>query len=62
MLKIDNKIYYTLRFAAAMCFIGHGSFGIIGKQIWCSYFAVFGIGASMAYKLMPALVPVDITT
>lgn len=60
MLSADKKIYYTLRFAAAMCFIGHGSFGIITKQIWCNYFAVFGIGHDMAYHLMPLLGTVDI--
>jgi hypothetical protein len=49
----QQKIYYTLRFAMAMCFIGHGAFGIITKPIWCNYFAVFGIGKVMAYQLMP---------
>ncbi len=60
MLQNDRKIYYTLRFAAAMCFIGHGTFGIITKQIWCNYFAVFGIGHDLAYTLMPWLGSVDI--
>ncbi|MFI5138365.1 MAG: hypothetical protein ACHQIM_11125 [Sphingobacteriales bacterium] len=53
MLQYDRKIYYTLRFAAAMCFIGHGAFGIITKEIWCNYFGVFGIGRHMAYTVMP---------
>ncbi len=58
----DSKryIYYTLRFAVAMCFIGHGAFGIITKPIWCNYFAVFGIGHNMAYTLMPILGVIDI--
>lgn len=60
MIQNETKIYYTLRIAAAMCFIGHGSFGIIGKEIWCNYFAVFGIGHDMAFKLMPWLGSVDI--
>ncbi|MDB5136441.1 MAG: DoxX family rane protein [Mucilaginibacter sp.] len=60
MLHINNKIHYTLRFASAMCFIGHGTFGIITKQIWCNYFAVFGIGHDTAYQLMPFLGTVDI--
>jgi hypothetical protein len=55
-----QKMYYTLRVAAAMCFIGHGAFGIITKPIWCNYFAVFGIGHDMAYHLMPILGTVDI--
>lgn len=59
-MKTEQKIYYTLRLAAAMCFIGHGTFGIITKAIWCNYFAVFGIGHDMAYQLMPILGTVDI--
>ena len=43
-----------------MCFIGHGSFGIITKPIWCNYFALFGIGKTMAYHLMPILGSLDI--
>lgn len=43
-----------------MCFIGHGSFGIITKPIWCNYFAVFGIGQATAYQLMPFVGIVDI--
>ena len=53
-------MYYTLRIASAMCFIGHGAFGIITKPIWCNYFAVFGIGQSLAYKLMPLVGSFDI--
>lgn len=51
-LTQEKKIYYILRTAVAMCFIGHGAFGIITKQIWCNYFAVFGIGQEMAYHIM----------
>lgn len=43
-----------------MCFIGHGIFGIITKQIWCNYFGVFGIGQDLAYRLMPVVGIVDI--
>ncbi len=55
-----NKIYYTLRIASAMCFIGHGAFGIITKEIWTHYFAVFGIGHDAAYTLMPFVGTIDI--
>src|ERR1700734_2260297 len=64
MMKIDSgagmqtpaqNIHYTLRIAAAMCFIGYGAFGIITKPIWCNYFAVFGIGHDLAYRLMPVV-------
>lgn len=60
MLQANNKIHYTLRFASAMCFIGHGSFGIIKKAVWLNYFAVFGIGHDIGYQLMPWLGVIDI--
>lgn len=56
----EQKLYYTLRTAAAMCFIGHGAFGIITKPIWCNYFAVFGIGRELAFQLMPVVGSADI--
>lgn len=59
-MTLYKKIHFTLRIAAAMCFIGHGAFGIITKPVWCNYFAVFGIGHDMAYRLMPVLGSVDI--
>ena len=59
-ITAEQKIYYTLRVATAMCFIGHGMFGIITKPIWCNYFAVFGITENLAYQLMPPLGFLDI--
>jgi len=59
-LNNNQKIHYTLRVAAAMCFIGHGAFGIITKAIWCNYFALFGIDKVHAYQLMPVLGTIDI--
>ena len=59
-LNNNQKIHYTLRIAAAMCFIGHGAFGIITKAVWCNYFALFGIDKVHAYQLMPILGTVDI--
>jgi len=53
-------LYYIFRIASAMCFIGHGAFGIITKPIWCNYFGVFGIGKELAYQLMPIVGTVDI--
>jgi hypothetical protein len=55
-----QKIYYTLRIAIIMCFIGHGAFGIITKPIWCNYFAVAGIDHDLAYRLMPVVGSFDI--
>jgi hypothetical protein len=62
MLRLNQtkNIYYTLRIACAMCFIGHGAFGIITKPIWCNYFSVFAIGQDTAYALMPYVGAIDI--
>lgn len=60
ILSPEQKTHFTLRTAVAMCFIGHGAFGIITKPIWCNYFAVFGIGHDLAYRLMPLVGGVDI--
>jgi uncharacterized membrane protein YphA (DoxX/SURF4 family) len=59
-LAVEQKIYYVLRVAVAMCFIGHGAFGVITKPIWVNYFNVFGIGHDTAYTLMPYLGLFDI--
>ena len=57
---VEQKMYYTLRVAIALCFIGHGAFGIITKAVWCNYFGVVGIGEQLAYRLMPPLGVFDI--
>ncbi|MBN8584680.1 MAG: hypothetical protein J0M37_06240 [Ignavibacteria bacterium] len=59
-LRTEVQLFQVFRIAIAMCFIGHGAFGIITKQIWCNYFAVFGIDQVIAYKLMPVVGTFDI--
>jgi len=59
-LSLESKLYFIFRIAIAMCFIGHGAFGIITKQVWCNYFGVFGIGPDMACDLMPVVGSMDI--
>jgi hypothetical protein len=57
----DNKpVYWSLRVAAAACFIGHGAFGVITKAAWVPYFGVVGIPEAWAWKLMPIVGTVDI--
>lgn len=58
--KQSIGVYTILRISCAMCFIGHGTFGIITKAIWCNYFAVFGIGKETSYTLMPYIGVIDI--
>jgi hypothetical protein len=57
---LDQKVHYTLRIAIAMCFIGHGAFGIITKPVWCNYFAVFGMSSGLSYQIMPVVGCFDI--
>lgn len=52
-LKQQQIIHYTLSVAVAMCFIGHGIFGVITKAVWCNYFAVFGFSQQFSYQAMP---------
>ena len=52
--------YWALRFGTAACFIGHGAFGLITKSAWLPYFAVVGIPARWAWKLMPLVGAVDV--
>jgi len=50
----------VLQAAAALCFVGHGAFGVITKAAWVPYFGVVGIGRETAYALMPVVGLVDI--
>jgi hypothetical protein len=59
-MSADRRVFEVLRIAAAMCFIGHGAFGLIGKAGWVVYFGVAGIGPGWAYSLMPIVGFVDI--
>ena len=51
---------WIFRIGVAGCFIGHGAFGIIGKEAWLPYFAVAHIPESWAWTLMPVVGGVDI--
>ena len=55
-----DTAYWLLRFGAALCFIGHGAFGFITKAAWIPYFAVVGVPATWAWKLMPLIGAVDV--
>ena len=43
----------SLRIALALCFIGHGAFGVMTKAAWVPYFGAVGIPVSWAWRLMP---------
>ena len=56
----ESRIWWLLRMGIAWEFIGHGAFGIITKEGWLPYFAVWGIPESVAWKLMPVVGTIDI--
>ena len=58
--QYSPAIHWILRIAAAMCFIGHGAFGIITKPAWVPFFNALGIGETMAFRLMPIIGTNDI--
>jgi uncharacterized membrane protein YphA (DoxX/SURF4 family) len=58
---IEWKLQWILRVAVALEFVGHGLFGVIGKEAWLAYYDVFGISADHGRILMPITGGVDIT-
>ncbi len=53
-------IHWILRIAVAAEFIGHGAFGILGKEAWLAYYDIFGISAAAGRDLMPLTGSLDI--
>ncbi|MGH2761612.1 MAG: hypothetical protein ACRDL0_15995 [Thermoleophilaceae bacterium] len=46
-------IHWIVRIAVASEFIGHGAFGILGKDAWLAYYDIFGFSAATGRELMP---------
>jgi len=59
-VTFQAALHWTLRVGLAMCYIGHGAFGIITKAAWLPYFGFVGIPESVAWKLMPIVGTMDI--
>jgi hypothetical protein len=57
---IEWKSQWILRVAVCLEFIGHGAFGIIGKEAWLPFYDVFGIGPDVARTTMPLVGAMDI--
>lgn len=55
-----STLALIFRVALAMCFIGHGAFGLITKEEWLPFFGLFGISSDAAFALMPLIGMVDI--
>ena len=57
---LQTQLHWTLRITAALCFIGHGTWGIITKSGWLPFFASQGIEPEIAWKLQPLIGLFDI--
>lgn len=57
---IEWKLQWILRVGVALEFIGHGAFGILGKEAWLAYYHVLGIPDNIGWTMMPLTGTVDI--
>ena len=57
---VSHRAVWWLRWGGAACFVGHGAFGVMTKEGWLPYFALFGIGRDLAFQLMPVIGWLDI--
>lgn len=60
-VRAATSLHWILRAGCALCYLGHGAFGVITKSAWVPYFAVVGIPEPLAWRLMPIIGAVDIT-
>lgn len=60
VLAREHTLDWILRVGCAMCFVGHGAFGILQKPAWTAYFAVVGLGRDAAFDWMPVIGAWDI--
>jgi uncharacterized membrane protein YphA (DoxX/SURF4 family) len=58
---LAKTLQWVLRISMAGTYIGHGAFGIIGKEAWLPYFNLFGFSDSQAWSLLPVVGTMDIT-
>ncbi len=58
--RLEAQLHWTLRLTAALCFIGHGAWGVITKEGWLPFFDVVGIPHAVAWKMMPVIGLFDI--
>ena len=57
---LQTQLHWTFRITAALCFIGHGTWGLITKSGWLPFFASQGIEPDLAWKLQPLVGAFDI--
>ncbi|MGH8066727.1 MAG: hypothetical protein ACRERE_16125 [Candidatus Entotheonellia bacterium] len=60
-LPLERKLHWILRIGVVGCFIGHGAYGLMTKEVWVPYFGVVGFDRAWAYQLMPWIGVMDIS-
>src|SRR5688500_8253827 len=58
---LAKRLQLLMRVSMAGTYIGHGAFGIIGKEAWLPYFNLFGFTDSQAWALQPFVGTMDIS-
>lgn len=58
--RLENKLFFLLKFGVMGCFVGHGIWGVLGKTAWLSFFEVFFFSEPLSYSLMPIVGVMDI--
>lgn len=54
-------LHWILRVGVLAEFVGHGAFGIMGKEAWLPYFHLFGIPDRWAWIIMPIVGTIDVS-
>ncbi|BCX49674.1 hypothetical protein HAHE_35820 [Haloferula helveola] len=57
---LQAQFHWTFRVTAALCFIGHGAWGVITKSGWLPFFQSQGIEPGIAWKLQPLIGAFDV--
>lgn len=58
--NLSGRLYFWMRLGVLGCFVGHGAWGIVGKDGWLPFFEVFGIEEPIARFFMPLIGIMDI--
>jgi hypothetical protein len=56
----SEKVHFLLRLGVLGCFLGHGMWGVLGKQAWLPFFEVFFVPDPVAVRLLPVVGAFDI--
>lgn len=57
---LQTQLHWTLRVSLALCFIGHGAWGLVNKAGWLPFFASQGIEPELAWNLQRPIGVFDI--